>query len=388
MAIKQKNPKKSSQNVKLAHDGSSKLRHFRLVHHRHTGKLLHHRHTSHLALTCLLAVIGAAIVMFQFAIQQNAQALPPPVSHDVNISALVPGPPPTTGATITLPVDGTELPYEPTTQVGGTCAVDTVVVVSSNNSIVGSSACTAAGTFNLLVQLSPGQNILTAKNYDFMDQAGPDTPSVTITLTVPVTETPSEPGEESVLLVQPTQPELPNNPYMAPSINTQPLLCDEYDPPEVTIGGAPRVSVVCIPRSVQQNVGYTLGVLVWGGTPPYALDIDWGDGSTEHGLVSLASAGYVKIPFRYASAGNFAISIKLKDKSGAAAYVQAAVMVSGESKSFIAGINEAITRIQWFETPVPVYLLAVALTLGFWGGDLFDRHFGITKHRRKTHRST
>lgn len=39
--------------------------------------------------------------------------------------------------------------------------------------------------------------------------------------------------------------------------------------------------------------------------------------------------------------------------------------------------------INWFNTPVPFYLLAVAITLGFWGGDLFDRKFGSGKNCRK-----
>lgn len=30
----------------------------------------------------------------------------------------------------------------------------------------------------------------------------------------------------------------------------------------------------------------------------------------------------------------------------------------------------------WFDTPVPLYLIIVMLTLGFWLGDLFDRRFG------------
>ena len=39
-------------------------------------------------------------------------------------------------------------------------------------------------------------------------------------------------------------------------------------------------------------------------------------------------------------------------------------------------IIEEIAGVEWFNTPVPFYLLAVAVTLGFWGGDLFDRNFG------------
>ncbi len=347
----------------------SKLRHFRLAPHQHTGKLIHHRHTSHVALLILLAIIGPLV----FAFQDVTQALPPPVDSDVYISATVSGPPPSSGATITSPVTGTQIPYQSTVQVSGTCAIDTFVVVSSNNSVVGSTACTPTGTFALDVQLQPGKNVLTAKNYDALNQAGPDTPSVTIFLSLPSGESPGP---------QITNPAIPSNPYVGGGDRTA---CDDYKVPELPTSGKPHVSIVCIPRVVEPNVEYKMGILVWGGTAPYALDIDWGDKS-EHGLISLAKAGYTKVSFKYAHSGTYTITIRLKDANQNSAYVQTAVQVNGQKQSFLGGIQNTISRIQWFETPVPVYFLAVALTLGFWGGDLFDRRFGISKHyqRRKS----
>jgi hypothetical protein len=42
----------------------------------------------------------------------------------------------------------------------------------------------------------------------------------------------------------------------------------------------------------------------------------------------------------------------------------------------------------WYESPVPFYLLAIAITLGFWGGDIFDRKYGAkTQYRRKKARA-
>lgn len=42
------------------------------------------------------------------------------------------------------------------------------------------------------------------------------------------------------------------------------------------------------------------------------------------------------------------------------------------------------SNVIWFITPVPLYIVAVAMTLGFWGGDIFDRRFGSCKpqHRK------
>ncbi len=40
------------------------------------------------------------------------------------------------------------------------------------------------------------------------------------------------------------------------------------------------------------------------------------------------------------------------------------------------------------DSTVPLYLIAVAITLGFWGGDIFDRHFGARYKNTSKRRST
>ncbi len=42
---------------------------------------------------------------------------------------------------------------------------------------------------------------------------------------------------------------------------------------------------------------------------------------------------------------------------------------------------------EWFDISVPLYSLLLAVTLGFWIGDLFDRYFGISKLRRNRRNS-
>lgn len=366
MPNKQKNVKKSKavkglkrpKKVELAVSSASKLRSFRLVHHRHTGQLLHYRHTSHLALLCILAIVG----LFIYASQAITRASLPPINHDITVSAEVSGNPPTVGATITSPLDGATIAYQPTFQIDGTCAENLFVVVYSNSNIVGSTTCTSAGIFRLYVQLSSGKNVLSAKNFDNINQPGPATPSVTVFI---------DGGERFDQLAFPLLPTIPK-------------MCDNYSPPIVPSGGAARVAVVCMPRLIEANTGYVLGLVVWGGEQPYALSIDWGDGTTENTLLSLTSNGYKTVGLKYAKPGSYHVIFRLKDKDGNAAFVETVVVVNGEVQPFFAGIKDGILHISWFETPVPLYLLAVALTLGFWGGDLFDRRFGITKAYKKT----
>ncbi|MDB5165723.1 MAG: hypothetical protein JWM00_613 [Candidatus Saccharibacteria bacterium] len=376
MPTKQKSVKISkkpsrSKKVELA-VSRSKLRSFRLVHHRHTGKIVHPRHTSHLALAFILAIVGMVI----YISRDITQALPPPVSQDVTVSAVVPGAAPTVGATITSPTDGATMTYQPTVQISGTCAPQTFVIVSSNASIVGSTICTSAGIFVLQVQLSLGVNVLTAKNYDDLNQPGPDTPAVTVTIVD------KEKQATSAAVNVRTES------LVSPVLPTVLLTCDSYQAPTISRSGdVPRVAVVCMSRSFEPKKQYTLGVITWGGSPPYALNIDWGDGS-ENTLLSLTSYGYKTVPFQYDNPGLYTITLKLTDKDGKTAYVQTTVRVNGETKPFFAGLRDSFFRISWFETPIPLYSLAVALTLGFWLGDLFDRRFGITKAYKKTRRRT
>lgn len=49
--------------------------------------------------------------------------------------------------------------------------------------------------------------------------------------------------------------------------------------------------------------------------------------------------------------------------------------------------NDVWSNIAWFMTPVPIYILAVAITLGFWGGDIFDRKFGSGKYHLRTRKA-
>lgn len=370
MSVKQTSAKRNRTTSSRSHrlhkvepvpKGASKLRHFRLVHHRYTGKLLPHRHTSHPILVIILAIVG----LFIFASQAMTQASLPPISHDVTVSAVVEGNPPTIGATITSPLDGATIPYQPTIQVSGTCAAGLFVVVYSNNSIVGSTTCTSAGIFTVQVQLTSGKNVLSAKNYDGLNQPGPTTPSITVFIVG---------GERFDQSFYPLLPLVPT-------------MCDNYSPPNVSTGGAPRVAVVCMPRSLEPNTGYVLGLLVWGGASPYALNVDWGDDATDNTLLSLTSSGYKTVGVKYANPGTYHVTFRLKDKDGNAAFVETVIVVNGETKPFFTGIRDNILRISWFETPVPLYLLAVALTLGFWGGDAFDRRFGVTKHYRKTRKA-
>ena len=98
--------------------------------------------------------------------------------------------------------------------------------------------------------------------------------------------------------------------------------------------------------------------------------------------------GYRTVKVKYASAGVYNINVQVTDRSSSAATGQSAIEVvdNKEKPNTIGQVIDDLFTNSWFETPVPLYITAVALTLGFWGGDIFQRRFGFTKQSRHVKR--
>lgn len=359
---KQKNSAITSSrrsSVKMFSNKKPVIKHLRLVAHKHTGKLIHVQHTSHLALLGMLVIVG----FFLFISQNMAGA-----AGNVQVGLVVSGPPPVAGAAITSPVDGFNIINLNPTVVSGTCVADTFVVVYNNGTLASSTICRSNSTFSVNVQLQSGGNALSAKNFDNLNQAGPVTPTVNITFSsaeVP----PSVP-----------QPILPENPVIIPGVTPGISECVDYVAPAVLpVGGQPHVAVVCVPRSIEKNTDHRIGVLVWGGSPPYALSFAWGSGAST--LLSVDGPGYRTVKVHYASSGIYTINIQMTDRSSGAASGGSAIQVTDTTSTpqTIGQIMNDVFTTSWFQTPVPLYIIAVVLTLGFWGGDIFNRHFGAKK---------
>jgi len=364
-------------------------KHLKLVEHIHTGKLISRKHTSHLSLMLILILLGFFLCVNIALVRANGGS--------VSIGMIVNGPAPTVGAVIMKPTDGFILTDQNITEVSGTCAANTFVVVKDNGLLAGSTNCTEAGIFVLQIQLQTGNNVLSALNYDNINQSGPITNSVIVIVIQTIADKP-----EVVVPVLPSNPSIISEVVSNANVGVDTSIgkvadkvkdnvtdkvvdqdissCDNYQAGNVTIGGEPHISIVCIPRLFLPKIQQTMGILVWGGTPPYAINITWGD-NTEDTLISMPEAGYRTEKFVYASAGSYKISLKLKDKNNKQALVQTAVQVSGvvtpaSGTVDIPFIINNISTMSAVEASVPFYLLAVAITLGFWCGDIFERVLG------------
>lgn len=102
----------------------------------------------------------------------------------VNVTAIVPGPPPTTPATVLHPTTNTLVSVTPMV-ASGTCGAGLEVRLYNNGNLAGSTMCATDGTFTINFTLIPGINDLTTLNFDPYEQSGPASPTVTVYVVLP-----------------------------------------------------------------------------------------------------------------------------------------------------------------------------------------------------------
>lgn len=367
-----------------SHPYAAKLK---LLRHAHTGRLVQRQHTSHAILLILLVITGFFVFIGYDITAADTQ------TGNVTVGLNVPTPPPAEGAVITTPKDGDVFKHA-IVDVEGTCAPSTEVILYSNNTLVGSTLCTASSTFKLKIQLFAGSNKLTALNYDSLNQAGPITPEVRVKYAAPVSS-PSSPLPILPIVVPSVTPTPPKTCSSKPSADACHLTyatsntCDGYiGNTNIPKSADVRVAIVCLHRYADASGDITVGILIWGGKSPYALTIDWGDKSTNT-LKSVAKPGYFTVSKNYAYKGDYTVTLNVSDSSSKQAYVQATIDVPGpvQPKNFAEYIGQSL-NMSWFDSPVPTYLLAVAVVLGFWAGDYFERTVllvGRSRSRRHRH---
>lgn len=370
---------KSKRTTKIKESKSSSL--LRVVDTKHTGKIIHHKHTSHFVLLMLLALLG----LFLFASDSYVRSFSSKSSSLV-VGAIIAGEAPKTSAVIKAPADGAQFDKD-TVDVSGVCEKNSFVIIHNNNVIAGTAPCSEAGVFSLQIQLTVGKNVLTSLNYDNLNQVGP----VSSTVTVYLRQNGSFSSTVTPSTLSSTLQTLLVNPTIISGLKTD-FNCENYSIGELPESTEPRITVACMPRLFLPEMTQVMGVLVWGGKPPYALSVDKGDGSND--IVSIAKAGYKTLQLNYTVPNIYKVDFKLKDHSGKTAIIQTSVQISGVVEGVGSALNtddennpstggllvEAVSN-----APATMYLTAVAVVVGFWCGDLFDRKYGAKKpHSRKS----
>lgn len=262
-----------------------------------------------------------------------------PQSGSVGLEGTISSPPPARGATITSPSNGRTFTTLPVT-VTGLCPDGTLVKIFSNNIFIGSAPCTN-DAFTANVDLFNGDNDLIARVYDDLDQAGPDSNTVRVIFA---------------------------------------------DAQFSGFGG--RVSLTSNYARLGANPGSNLTwpLILSGGTGPYAMSIDWGDGKPPT-LKSIPFPGNLNIDHIYDKAGIYRIIVKATDANGTTAYLQLVGVANGAVST---GANSTggkdkvitITKTQILLWPSLVAIPLILLT--FWIG----RKYELLSLRKRIENST
>jgi len=273
----------------------------------------------------LLVVLATVILVSEpvFAAQEQGA---------VGIEATISAPPPSQGATISIPRDGQSFTTLPIT-VSGICPTGLLVKLFKNNVFSGSTQCNN-GSFSITTDLFSGVNELIARVYDALDQAGPDSNKVNVSYND------SRPGT------------------------------------------SPRVTLTTnfAKRGADPDTLLTWPITISGGDGPYAISVDWGDGKSLD-LISQAFPGTFEIKHTYDNPGAYNIIVKASDKNGGVAYLQLVGIANGKSgqsntsnggsggssgtSAKEEGINAtAKTKIVWQPAAVAVPFLVSTFWLG------------------------
>ena len=241
-------------------------------------------------------------------------------SGAVGVEGTIPSAAPTQAPTITTPVNGQVFTTLPIT-VAGLCQNGLLVEVFKNDVFSGSVQC-VGGSYSIQIDLFSGRNDLVARQFDALNQASPDSNTVTVTF----------------------NDSLP--------------------------GGGPRISLTTAysKRGAAPGDTLTWPITISGGTPPFAISVDWGDKSTPD-LLSRDSAGDILLQHIYNQSGIYNITIKASDSKGQAAFLQVVGIGNGPIQQTTATPRPEATVTSSTRILIISLIVAIPLLLSsFWLG--------------------
>lgn len=266
----------------------------------------------------------------------------PNQSGSTGLQGTIAADPPKNAPSISQPVSGRTFSSTPI-DVTGLCTTGLLVKVFSNNIFVGSVMC-SGNSYSLQIDLLSGQNDLIAIQYDSLDQASPNSNTVTVTFQ-----------------------------------NSQLAAFGE------------RVSLTSQYAKLGADVGskLTWPIILSGGTGSYAISIDWGDGSATD-LMSVPFAGPFNIAHIYKSSGVYRVVVRATDSNGQEAFLQLVGVGNGKvtqgnqggsssnNSSNSGGTTQTV--IVWW----PVLLMFPFILTTFWLGKKYE----LKALRRRIERQT
>ncbi len=309
-----------------------------------------HHHTSYLSLAVLLLMTGVYMLLVTAAaIGTIAAPRPGPESGTVGVSGTMPAPPPKNAPVITAPRFGQRFSNLPV-PVTGTCEKNTIIEVYTNGIFAGGTACTDKGTFSVDIGLLYGSNELFARAYDALDQGSPDS--------------------NRVVVFYDAAPPAAGGIDGSNDLQSQLLL---------------RASPVY--RGVDPKRTFTLPIEIIGGTRPYSVSIDWGEGKAD--LITREAGGFFRPEHTFARPGTYEVRIKASDIKGRIAFLTVVVIVNGKAENMggagaggaggAGGDGKVQTILLQLSLTWPLYFLALVAVVSFWLGEVREKH-KLRKH--------
>lgn len=292
------------------------------------GRRLPKRETSYATLVFLMMALGVLLGSFTWTAAADTQG-----TAKYSVTAVVPGARPTQPVVITSPTTGQTFTVNPVV-VEGTCQPATLVKVFTNGIMVGSIFCSENGRFSIPVQLVIGRNDLTAQSFNALDQEGPTSGTVTVTLNQP----PGAPGFSTELLIQ------SENYYR---------------------GSEPG-----------QEIVWPIELI--GGLAPYAVSIDWGDGTQD--LITRLAPGRFTVSHTYKQVGgylgSYPLIIRATDSAGRTAYLQLTTIVNSPTGATTdgSGTQATSTTITKLLVIWPIWIVLLLMIISFWLGERREKH--------------
>lgn len=238
-----------------------------------------------------------------------------------------------TEAPVILVPDTDERFEESPITVSGTCQSNLLIKIYVNDTFSGSVIC-EGNAFTIEVDLFTGENEIIARAYDNLDQASPDSNIVTVHL--------------NAITQDATEPEV-----------TTPVVAQ----------GDLRLSSEHARKGANPNETLTWPISIMGGSPPYAVHVDWGDGRTS--LKSVLSVGDYNIEHNYLYSGIYKVVVRAVDTKNNRAILQLVAVSKGVSTAPNAeSISDKPKEVVLLQ-PMVIFITFMIST--FWLGKRYER---------------
>lgn len=282
------------------------------------------------------------------------------IAESYTVTGKVPAPMLSSPSVITEPANGTTV-YVPTVQLYGSCEYRSYVKLYRNGLFAGVAYCTPDNRFAIKTDLFQGINTLRVDGYNITDDKGPASGPITLIYQKPVQSaqgyTLNPPADDKVDSGHETTPGLlASNPPML-------LTSDFHYDTFVTTSK------------------FEWALDVEGGTPPYDIHVDWGDGTTSDFRFPIDPVFHISHTYR--KSGYYPILVTAKDKHGQIRLMQLAALIHKP------GSAEIIATTEKSETPTknlgfaatlvqakkllfvvwPSFLVVFLMVMTFWLGE-------------------